>query len=532
MRRVEHNKRYDKQCPKQVLQCVGIFLIYFFLQLIFLNDGYFQTDEQDVMQGGKAIARGFLLYKDFLSQHMPVSYYISAFFELLGAHSILMQRLYFYLFYALMWTVIYKRYNRVVRKEVLFLYPICFICMVGTYMFGTTILSEHLAGIGFVILVLEYLKFLSEREICISNCIMISLSVLLTFGTIFVGAFGVFVIAVGVLAQEIVWWKQNRKKTKGFVIYLIKKYYKLALIVAAPWVAYLIYLKLTRTLYLFYYSAYEVNRTIYPRYGGYGSSIFGTILGMVAGIAQVFTSLLFPTEGWSADGLAQLLVFILALVAIIRQFERKEILKGVTLILFVIALGTRGYFTYHGTQCVAIMCLLAVDVLVSDFIDNKSRFMGHGQEYRFLVYAVILLLAVPYIRNIGKFATLTLKESTDKEAKILSLITESDEPVWSGTTQNCMLMQADRAGLYNILGVPWGLEAHGVRVLTEFGDTPPRVIAGLDRNYEVWGFELTGYGKEVLEYIDVRYTCYNDTTIYIRNDYYEEATEILEEAGL
>lgn len=97
---------------------------------------------------------------------------------------------------------------------------------------------------------------------------------------------------------------------------------------------------------------------------------------------------------------------------------------------------------------------------------------------------------------------------------------------------NNVFMRADRTGLYNILGVPWGLDAHGVRVLTEFGDSPPRVIAGLYRDYEVWEYKLTDYGKEVLEYIDARYTCYNDTTIYIRNDYYEEATEILEEAGL
>ena len=40
-----------------------------------------------VHRAGKGIASGYRLYNDFVSQHMPVSYYISALFYLPGCHA-------------------------------------------------------------------------------------------------------------------------------------------------------------------------------------------------------------------------------------------------------------------------------------------------------------------------------------------------------------------------------------------------------------------------------------------------------------
>ena len=40
-----------------LLKYVGIFFIYFLLEIKFLNDSWFPSDEQDIMQGGKALAR-------------------------------------------------------------------------------------------------------------------------------------------------------------------------------------------------------------------------------------------------------------------------------------------------------------------------------------------------------------------------------------------------------------------------------------------------------------------------------------------
>ena len=73
-----------KQKIIQGLKYIGIFCIYFLIQYQFINAGWFATDELDVMTGGKAIASGYQLYGDFLSQHMPFTYYLSAVFDALG----------------------------------------------------------------------------------------------------------------------------------------------------------------------------------------------------------------------------------------------------------------------------------------------------------------------------------------------------------------------------------------------------------------------------------------------------------------
>lgn len=74
----------------------------------------------------KAIARGFVLYKEYTSQHMPFSYYVSAVFEFFGAHSIYAQRFMFYLLFALMWVLIYRIYRKDFNSKALAFYPVLF----------------------------------------------------------------------------------------------------------------------------------------------------------------------------------------------------------------------------------------------------------------------------------------------------------------------------------------------------------------------------------------------------------------------
>ena len=73
-----------KKNTSRLLLYIAVFLLFFIAACRYRNLPWFGTDELDIMVGGKGIASGYRLYNDFISQHMPVSYYISAFFELLG----------------------------------------------------------------------------------------------------------------------------------------------------------------------------------------------------------------------------------------------------------------------------------------------------------------------------------------------------------------------------------------------------------------------------------------------------------------
>ena len=135
------------------------------LQLKFINDMWFGTDELDIMVLGKAIARGRLLYVDIFSQHMPISYYISALFYKLGAISVTEQRIAFYLFFAIMWASIVFLYQNVIDYRALMIYPIFHCCLIQSYDLGTAILSEHIAGCGAIIIILEFLSFVKTKKI-------------------------------------------------------------------------------------------------------------------------------------------------------------------------------------------------------------------------------------------------------------------------------------------------------------------------------------------------------------------------------
>lgn len=74
----------------------------------YIGEFVFDTDEGDVFAGGMAIAHGIPLYKEYLSQHMPFSYFVSAVFWVFGADGIFSQRFFFYLFYSSFWLLIVK----------------------------------------------------------------------------------------------------------------------------------------------------------------------------------------------------------------------------------------------------------------------------------------------------------------------------------------------------------------------------------------------------------------------------------------
>lgn len=523
------NRQHDKiTC---VLICICLFLLLFLMQLKFLNAEYFISDEEDMMLGGKSIVKGFLLYKDYFSQHMPTGYYISALFELLGARTITLQRIYYYVFFAFMWTFMYKRYRVYVAGKVLILYPIMFLSIIGTYQYGTTILSENIAGIGLMLLFLEFIKFTNLRELDWKSCALISLSVILSFGALFIAIYPLFFIGLCVFAQEIVWAWEKRNKIDSFLKNFFKRYMPLAVWVGIPWLIYFIYLKVTGTLYLFYYSAYVINRTIYPQYleDGLGGSIVGSFLNLPAMFSQTLQSLLFPDEGFTYAVAVQLIVLLLAILFVIWVFYKRKRLFGVTLVLFTLACGIREYFGYHGTHCEEILCFCAAGAVCTIYREARNDIWEFWHQAVFILPVIIVIGA--YTSDLGSFDSLEFKENTSTTSLQIAATTDEDEGVWNFTLSNDILMQADRASVYSGLICPWGSEAFEAYILSEVEKDLPRVVL-LNKDLTVWGYDIKVYDAAALEYIDANYTQYGDSWVYICNDYYLEAVTKLEEAGL
>lgn len=511
---------------KKYIQYGLICFIYFVIQFKFLNDMWFVTDELDIMVGGKAIANGFQLFGDFFSQHMPFSYYISAIFDLLGATTVTLQRIAFYIFFAVLWTIIYGRYQQVVSKKALFVYPLFFTCLTTYYDLGSAILSEHIAGVGFVILLLEFLRFYECRKLKVDNYIFISLAVMLTFGTIFVGIFGVFVIAVGVFAVEIQWGIEEKTNWLTFIKSLFRKYLPLIFGVALPWIVLVIYYIANHNLGRFIYSAYDLNRGIYSKYlNGYGEDIVGTLLGLPVSTISVITNI-FNFTDYSYNTIIYTLVIVLVVAYLVNLAGKKGLTISIILTMFIFALGSRGCFNYHGTHWVSVVSLLISIFIVDVLIESKEIFNKKKIYYKTSVVIVIILISANYICNLAAFSDIRVKEDVGHYAAIVEQITDKDEAVWQLDFSNDVLMAADRVGICNAGATPWMWEALGNGVLEEFKDEPPRVAIYNEDNV-CWNYPLVDYAPELVEYMKKHYVQY-DFVVYIRKDYYDEASKKLE----
>lgn len=220
--------------------------------------------------------------------------------------------------------------------------------------------------------------------------------------------------------------------------------------------------------------------------------------------------------------LIQTIIIVLAVMCLIHLFDGYGAITGCTCVLLIMATALRGCYHFHGTQCVALLCLMASHSVAGLLVVEKGAFRERGLAYRTCIVLMVLMVSSVYVSGVGKFAELSMADGENEYAEEIARITGRDEKVWNCTLSNDWFMQADRLGLYNIGGVPWFWEAHGARVLGGFGDEPPRVLL-LNREHVVWGYSIGDYGGELLSYVDLHYKRYGESYLYIRNDYYDEA---------
>lgn len=506
---------------------VCVCIAYFIMQLKFLNDAWFGTDELDIMLIGRSIRRGLKLYSDAFSQHMPFSYYFSAFFNLLGANTVIQQRIAFYIFFAVMWTIIACVYSKDFNKYVLLIYPLLHCSLIQTYDFGTQILSEHLAGIGAVILFLEYYIFVNTKQLKIKNCVMISLAIVLTFGTIFVAIFPIFFIATGVLLLENKWRIEEKRSVKKWLLDMLKKYSKLVLIVSIPWIVLFIHLIITHTVSEFICGAYTINREIYPKYnGGFGSSVFTSLLQPVQILFEAVFNIT-NNQGVSYALCVQIIFLVCIFFFVYKIYEEKGLLVASTIYIFVGSLAVRGTFTFHATHFVEVGALITTYVGCSYIYKSKREFGHIGVAKQLICISTVAIMISGYFKDITKLTDIDFSEPTNVSANVIEKITDDNESVWELVFGNDIIMLADRTAVGAAVTTPWTWEGYGETQFETLKTNPPRVAYYYD-DFEVWGNKQSDYAPDAIAYLKDNYTQLpNVGGVYVRNDYYEEACSMI-----
>lgn len=503
---------------------IAIFALFFLAACRYAHGAYFGTDELDIMVGGKSIASGYRLYNDFTSQHMPISYYISAFFDLIGFKTAASQRMCFYAFYALIWTVALARFRSKIGTRALILYPLLSICLTLTYDMGHAVMSEHLAGLGFVLLYLEFIEYYDTCELKFVDCILISVSILLSFGTIFIAAFGIAAIAVGVFVRDIQFSAESGRSFGKGAAHVTVNALKAVIAVAIPWIGLLAYYAMIGSLKMFYRAAYVVNTQYYTKYNGLGESTFGAFL---SGFNSVWGTLggSFALDGFTYRNVVYFIVIVLVIHFLMREWKNRGPLFVVITVLFISFMSSRGIYSYHGTHVVAVLALISaidLDYVCTEF--QKSAGVKRTVLSVVLIFS-FLTFSISFMSGVSSYA-IKEKNKIGKRAKIVAATTEPDEAIAVLILDNGISMNADRPMILNAACTPWTWKGLRQTEMENWMDHPPRVIAFGPDAY-VWDENnpIKKYAPKLVSYIEENYTCYG-YAIYFRNDYYEEAEKL------
>lgn len=514
---------------KRYISYVLVFILFLCLMLLNLNRIAGFVDENDNFLAGLTIAKGGMVYQDFLTQHMPVLYYICGLFAKLGASNSVQFRLYFYVFFAVLWTLFYIRYKEKIGSRTIILGVLFYVaCMSATL--NSCVLSDQIQAFGMVVLMVEFLLFVKSKSINFVSCVWISLAVFLSFGSAFVAAFAIFMILVGVAGIEISNLIGSGKKFIVWLKEMILKYWKLVVIVLLPFAVLILYYAFNHNLYEFYFGAYRINRSIYPKYLDYGSNILTTFLQPIeywfqflsVSINSLFTS---PLESIRS------LICLGINVVFIKELYRKSKFVAIICAAFCIMCGSR-YISmdFHALPYLAVTVFMASVLLQNSMLTREKELLSR-KTINFSVLCLILIFITPLMSNFSSITkvgeTISYSPTKDKNnyAYYVSNLTEEDDRVLLTTVEPGILVDSQRQAIPVGISTPWTYEAYGKNDMANIQKYNPK-IAIYDSEYEIWGYKITEYAPEICDFIEKNYTQLligSISKLYIRNDLYEDA---------
>lgn len=521
--------RLPKEKRARLLFSLGVCALTFIMMCMFLYGPLFISDEEEIFNKGQAIVNGRVLYSDIGSQHMPVMYYIAAVFALLGADTVVLFRLCFYLFFALLWGLIAYRYSPRFGRGVIVITPIIFLALLPTMQHATNVLSEQAQALGMVILGFELLQFRTDKPLTVGSCVMISTAIFLSFGSAFVSAFAIFAVAVTVATMEIVACVKEKHGFFGSVAHLFKRYWKLVLIVVAPLAVMVGYFVIVGALDDFIGWAYNLNRVIYPKYSGYGSSIIGS---MFAGAAKVFG----PFSDLKLELITLIYISVLVAAAIglgwIYHRTKNIVLIG-GMFFFLVTAATRDCFQFHGVPAIAVLSLLAAFAVTRLVHYLRSDASVTYVKRSVCVFCAVLFL-LPFLKN--AVSTISTKPSLHVAGEVtpfseaVDILTEDGEGVGFSLISYEVLISSHTIPATSTGGsCPWLWEYAGAEVMESLQQDAPRVFL-FNRDQVVWNYKITDYAQDLIAFIDENYQSlaeYGYNQLYVHNEYYGEALTLL-----
>lgn len=511
---IRNNKKISDDLLFQAMLIGGVVFV---LRCSFAVGGGF-TDEYDNMRGGMVIANGGILYKDYVTQHTPVAYYLCGIFALLGAGSVEQFRLSYYLVEGLVWALIYIRNADAFGRKKVMMLPVLEAITISTIISpqGYQILSDGIQGIAFVALLLEFLNYIKNQKLDWKRSIILSLCIWASFGSAFVSVYSLAAIFVIVCIFEVFYWQKEKIALKT----VRSRYSPIMISVFVPFVAAAIYFKINHSLKRAFDQFYSFNVEVYPKYtGGFGTKVSQPFVNGVQNFFNIVANNFHSIISSEATNVAilQLFIVVAAIVILIKLLENKKYFECAGLFFVMIFAATRGY-GFHGLAAwyVAIMII----ALNTDMFSNMLPKTGKPV----LVISSIILFST-YVGAVGNNMLYTQLSVSELESQVIAL-TDKDENKDIFLDAYCCdslyFFYKDRkpvnAAVYML---PWYMDWYEKDDIYALADKNPKVVVyNEDRTCWDIGHYTVAFEKELKNY----YTNLGDAdsgwkhSVWIRNE--------------
>ncbi|MCR5295248.1 MAG: hypothetical protein K6E30_08795 [Lachnospiraceae bacterium] len=498
-------------------------------------------DENDNILGGMLQSgSGYVMYRDFISQHTPFAYWLCALFARLGAKAFGQFRLLFALLFGITFGGLFFRFRKrrfapAIALFAVFYGPLSFMLIPGN---AGQVLSDNIQAAAMAVLLIELAAYYEDHGMDAARAFIISLSIFAAVGSAFMAVYAVFACMTAFFMEEFSFF---RRKGKTFSFFL-SRYLLLAGCVLAPWILAALYLGLNGALDDAFEMAFRFNMEVYAGYSLESSNPLKPLFG---GCIRIGELLIHTWEEWRAGSVKQARLFesamilMTAAVLAVSAF-RRGLAQTFGLLFFIETQAVRAAVKFHSIMLwsvVFLFLLMELPDLSAELLfrrpkerkgssgecgtsDPASAKMGKRNSGRlamlFFYAGLILLFFGPAYCRLGKNVLDYRIEPVPEAEAELAALTEKGEKIFldAGALKTEYIFYKGREPLGRLCWtLPWYYEWYEDETRELLLREKPRA-AFYKPNLTVWG--VSGFSKEIDEIIEREYVKQGQDALYVR----------------
>jgi hypothetical protein len=515
LKMVEFYQRLKINCQK--LTKVQQISIASFIFLWAVSSTYFTqptfVDELDNIISGNQIRHGRVPYQDFFSQHTPIAYYISSLGHLIGANSLIEQRVFFYSLFSLFFSLMTLRHAKIMGHYTV---PLAGLILLSSHaanpVMAYTILSDQYQALAYVAIFLEIIRLAFSKSSTYSSWTILSIA---SFVAVGVAAISVFFVTVSVLLFVIVnsfYLLKNPLFSGHKIKNLLVKNLQGFFILSLPFCVFFAYLLTSRSWNDFYYQAYVINREVYSGYiGGFGKSLLDPFKQALPSFFNSFASLTVALGEPTIQNLRYFLNFAgIALFALLIMV-RNVYLAPISIVVFAFSI-SRGIYGFHSQPFWALSGLALAFLLVGNLLPTFKKEIWNLYSNLFRRILILSLLPILFISFAAlSFSTYskgfpkTFERPETSMEKVIRILVPKDGTYGNSSINVYEYVSTDRLPANGVTGlVPWMVQNNEELSIHRLKESSPDLIFYNSAN-EVWGYKLRDYAPLLNQYVENHY---------------------------